>query len=98
MVRIQTSFSAVVLQYSFYLLCKDENLNSIFSSSNSFSQEPRLSAKHMFGAKIQSEILDFANHFELLHFHFDQWLYKTVTGLHFISSTISNGYNNSQYR
>ena len=96
MVRIQTSFSAVVPQYSFYLPCKDENLNSIFSSSNSFSQEPHLSAKHMFGAKIQSEILDFANHFELLHFHFDRWLYKTVTGLHFISSTISNGYNNSQ--
>ena len=51
----------------------------------------------MFRAKIQSEILDFANNFELLHFQFDRWLYKTVSGLLFKSLTISNGYTNFQY-
>ena len=38
------------------------------------------SAKHMFRAKLHSEILDFSNNFELLQFHFDRWPYKTVSG------------------
>ena len=44
----------------------------------------------MFRAKIQSEILDFAKNFELLHFHFDRWLYKTVSGLQFQFKSLTN--------
>ena len=48
-----------------------------------FPQDSQLSAKHMFRCKIQSKIMDFTNNFELLHFQFDRWLYKTVSGLQF---------------
>ena len=31
--------------------------------------------------KLLCEIADFSNNFELLHFQFHRWLYKTVTGM-----------------
>lgn len=49
-----------------------------------FIQTSRLSAKHMFRAKLHSEIVDFPNNFELLQFQFDRWLYKAVSGLKFV--------------
>ena len=44
-------------------------------------QEPHLSSKHMFRVKFQCQIIDFSNNFDLLHFHFDRWIYKTVSGM-----------------
>ena len=35
----------------------------------------------MFRTKLLCQIIDFSNNFELLHFHFDRWLYKTVSGM-----------------
>ena len=35
----------------------------------------------MFRVKLESQILDFLYNFELLHFQFDRWLYKTVSGM-----------------
>ena len=46
-----------------------------------FNQASRLSSKHMLRAKLLCEIIDFPNNFEMLHFHFDRWLYKTVSGI-----------------
>lgn len=48
---------------------------SVVSDSGS-----RLSAKLAFNAKLLSEVVDYAQHFELLQFQYDLWLYKTVTG------------------
>jgi hypothetical protein len=48
---------------------------SIVSDSGS-----RLSSKVSFNAKLHSEIIDYAMHFELLQFQYDRWLYKTVSG------------------
>ena len=33
----------------------------------------------MFCAKLLCETTDFLNNFEMLHFHFDRWLYKIVS-------------------
>ena len=35
----------------------------------------------MFRTKLLCQIIDFSKNFELLHFHFDRWLYKTVPGM-----------------
>ena len=43
----------------------------------------------MFRAKLHCEIIDFSNNFELLQFHFDCWLYKTVTGGHLINKSLN---------
>ena len=43
----------------------------------------------MFWAKLHCEIVDFSNNFELLQFHFDCWLYKTVTGGHLINKSLN---------
>ena len=40
----------------------------------------RLSTKVSFNAKLLSQVLDYALHFELLQFQYDRWLYKTVSG------------------
>ena len=43
----------------------------------------------MFRAKLHCEIVDFSNNFKLLQFHFDRWLYKTVTGGHLINKSLN---------
>ena len=40
----------------------------------------RKSAKLSFFVKLLSEIIDYSLSFELLQFHYDRWVYKTVTG------------------
>ena len=40
----------------------------------------RLSTKVSFNAKLLSQVLDYALHFELLQFQYDRWLYKTISG------------------
>ena len=35
----------------------------------------------MFRVKLQCQIIDFSNNFKLLHFQFDRWIYKTVSGM-----------------
>ena len=40
----------------------------------------RLSRKVSFNAKLLSEVVDYALHFELLQFQYDRWLYKTLSG------------------
>lgn len=42
--------------------------------------DTRLSGKIAFITKVLSEISDYSLHFELLQFHFDRWIFKTVTG------------------
>ena len=42
--------------------------------------ENRLSAKISFMRKVTSEIADYSMDFDLLHFHYDLWLWRTVTG------------------
>ena len=37
--------------------------------------------RNMFRVKLLCQIIDFSNNFELLHFQFDRWLYKTVSGI-----------------
>ena len=71
----------VVTQCPFEIQLEKESSTSRQLLSYIFSQDSRLSAKHMFRCKIQSEIMDFANNFEILSFQFDLWLYKTVSGL-----------------
>ena len=71
----------VVIQCPFEIKFEKESSTSTQLLSYIFSQDSRLSAKHMFRCKIQCEIMDFANNFELLSFQFDHWLYKTVSGL-----------------
>ena len=72
---------AVVTQFPFEIQLEKESSTSRQLLSYIFSQDSRLSAKHMFRCKIQSDIMDFANNFEILSFQFDRWLYKTVSGL-----------------
>ena len=71
----------VVTQCPFEIQFEKESSTSTQLLSYIFSQDSRLSAKHMFRCKIQSEIMDFANNFELLSFQLDHWLDKTVAGL-----------------
>ena len=73
--------AAVVTQFPFEIQLEKESSTSRQLLSYIFSQDSRLSAKHMFRCKIQSEIMDLANNFEILSFQFDRWLYKTVSGL-----------------
>ena len=42
--------------------------------------EHHQSAKSSFVVKLLSEIVDYSLSFELLHFHYDRWVYKTATG------------------
>ena len=35
----------------------------------------------MFRVKLQCQIIDFSNNYTLLHFQFDRWIYKTVSGM-----------------
>ena len=70
------------------IICGSINITSLCHSTKKsdsiefFSiQESRLSAKRTFCVKLQSQIIDFSNNFELLHFHFDRWIYKTVSGM-----------------
>ena len=35
--------------------------------------------QNMFRVKLLCQIIDFSNNYELLHFQFDRWLYKTVS-------------------
>ena len=37
--------------------------------------------QNMFRVKLQCQIIDFSNNYKLLHFQFDQWIYKTVSGM-----------------
>ena len=75
--------AAVVTQFPFEIQLEKESSTSRQLLSYIFPQDSRLSAKHMFRCKIQSDIMDFANNFEILSFQFDRWLYKTVSGLQF---------------
>ena len=43
-------------------------------------QSSRLSTKISFLHKVQSTILDYGTDYDLLHFHYDLWLFKTVSG------------------
>ena len=43
----------------------------------------------MFRAKLHCAIRDFSNNFGLLQFHFDRWLYKTVSDGHFINKSLN---------
>ena len=67
--------------YAYYLQTSGKLSTPLWSCI--FSQDSRLSAKHMFRCKIQRKIMDFGNNFVLLHFQFDRWLYNTVSGLQF---------------
>ena len=43
-------------------------------------QESRKSGKVSFMTKITSGVLDYNLHYELLHYQYDRWLFKTITG------------------
>ena len=43
-------------------------------------QETRKSRKVSFMAKIASPVSDYAMNYDLLHYHYDCWLFKTITG------------------
>ena len=43
-------------------------------------EEHRTSTKVTFMNKVFSEISDFGTNFELLQFHYDLWIFKTVSG------------------
>ena len=43
-------------------------------------QETRTSGKVSFMTKIASAVSDYAMHYDLLHYHYDRWLFKTITG------------------
>ena len=43
-------------------------------------QESRKSGKVSFMTKIASPIWDYATNYDLLHYHYDRWLFKTITG------------------
>ena len=51
-----------------------------FCESSMKGSEDRQSAKHAFHLKCTSTIVDFSQDYEMLQFHFDRWLYKTVCG------------------
>ena len=55
--------------------------DATFLMMSRLSAKPRLSAKHIFCAKLQYYIVDYSNNFQLLHFQFDSWLYKTESGI-----------------
>lgn len=43
-------------------------------------QRSRASSKVSFVNKMRSAVLDYSLEYELLHYHYDRWLFKTVTG------------------
>lgn len=43
-------------------------------------RDSRLSSKKSFLTKVHSQIIDYSLHFDLLLFHYDRWIFKTVTG------------------
>ena len=43
-------------------------------------EESRNSGKVSFMRKITSAVADYATHYDLLHYHYDRWLLKTITG------------------
>ena len=43
-------------------------------------QETRKSGKVSFLTKITSAVSDYALHYDLLHYRYDRWLFKTITG------------------
>lgn len=43
-------------------------------------QETRKSGKVSFMTKISSAVSDYSLHYDLLHYHYDRWLFKTITG------------------
>ena len=50
-------------------------------SSIDFPYRNHVYLPNMIRTKLLCQIIDFSNNFELLHFHFDRWLYKTVSGM-----------------
>ena len=43
-------------------------------------QKTRKSGKVSFMTKITSAVSDYALHYDLLHYRYDRWLFKTITG------------------
>ena len=61
----------------------DDHIDSYLSHTYMLKKthDSRLSLKHMFRIKLQWQISDFSNNFDMLRFHFDRSLYKTVSGI-----------------
>ena len=53
---------------------------SNWCASNQDGKQSRLSSKVSFMIKVNSEIADYSMNHELLHFHYDLWLWQTVSG------------------
>ena len=53
---------------------------SNWCASNLDGKQSRLSSKVSFMIKVNSEIADYSMNHELLHFHYDLWLWQTVSG------------------
>ena len=53
---------------------------SNWCATNLDGKESRLSSKVSFMIKVNSEIADYSMNHELLHFHYDLWLWQTVSG------------------
>ena len=54
--------------------------NTTLCESTLEGSEARHSAKVAFQKKICSPLIDYAISYELLHFQYDRWLFKTITG------------------
>lgn len=55
-------------------------LNNSLCESLIDGQQSRRSTKVSFMTKMGSSVLDYSVNYELLHYHYDRWLFKTITG------------------